>query len=271
MNTFRPPRLLAVLALGLSARAPAQTGPGDAPAVPADRSKFHLYLLIGQSNMAGRGKVEKEDRTPHPRVLSLNKDGQWIPAVDPLHFDKPTAGVGPGLAFGKAMAEADKDAVIGLIPCAAGGSPLRVWKKGETWEGTKSKPYDDTLRRVASAVQKGVLKGILWHQGESDSNDVSAKNYGERLAEFVNRLRRDLQAPETPFLAGGMSDALCARDADARIVDQALRGLPQSVPHAAFVGAEKLTMMSDKLHFDAAGAREFGRRYAKAMLQALKK
>src|SRR5690349_3741379 len=103
----------------------------------------HLYLLIGQSNMAGRGKVEKEDKTPHPRVLMLNKDDQWVPAIDPLHFDKAIAGVGPGLAFGKAMAEADKDVTIGLIPCAAGGSPIAVWKKDAVWAQTKSKPYDD--------------------------------------------------------------------------------------------------------------------------------
>src|SRR5262245_32294917 len=78
--------------------------------------KVHLYLLIGQSNMAGRGKVEAEDKKPHTRVLMLNKEDQWVPAVDPLHFDKGSAGVGPGLTFGKTLAEADKEVTIGLIP-----------------------------------------------------------------------------------------------------------------------------------------------------------
>ncbi len=98
--------------------------------------------------MAGRGKVKKEDTTPHPRVFALNTDDHWVAAVEPLHFDKPNAGVGPGLAFGKTLADALKDATIGLIPCAAGGSPIRVWKKDAYWGQTKSKPDDETLRRL---------------------------------------------------------------------------------------------------------------------------
>ena len=96
-----------------------------------ETAPMRLYLLIGQSNMAGRGRVVAEDKTPHPRVFVLDKADEWAPAVDPLHFDKPFAGVGPGLAFGKAMAEADPEARIGLVPCAAGGSPISVWRAGE--------------------------------------------------------------------------------------------------------------------------------------------
>ena len=60
-----------------------------------EREKFHLFLLVGQSNMAGRGAVTEEDRNPDPRVLMLTRDRAWIPAADPLHFDKPKiAGVG---------------------------------------------------------------------------------------------------------------------------------------------------------------------------------
>ena len=58
------------------------------PSTMEEQAMLHLYLLIGQSNMAGRGEVAKEDRTPHPRVLKLDKKDEWVPAVDPLHFDK---------------------------------------------------------------------------------------------------------------------------------------------------------------------------------------
>ena len=68
--------------------------------------KFHLFLLVGQSNMAGRGTVEAQDRTPHPRVLMLNKADAWVPAIDPLHFDKAAAGVGLGKTFATLYAEA---------------------------------------------------------------------------------------------------------------------------------------------------------------------
>jgi hypothetical protein len=243
------------------------------PATAADETaaKFDLYLLIGQSNMAGRGKVEKEDQTPHPQVFALNKDDQWVPAIAPLHSDKPNAGVGPGLAFGKALADEHRDASIGLIPCAAGGSPISVWKKDAYWSQTKSKPYDETLRRVALAKKRGVLKGILWHQGESDSNEKEARLYADRLADLVTRLRRDLEAPNVPILVGGLSEPLRAKNEYARTVDQALREFAKKEKHAAYVESDKLTLMADNTHFDAASAREFGKRYAKALLELQKK
>lgn len=271
MKNSRKRWLFTALAVFFSTWALAQPEAGTAPTDDEARAKFHVYLLIGQSNMAGRGKVEKEDTTPHPRVLALNKDDQWVPAIDPLHFDKPSAGVGPGLAFGKALADADKDVTIGLIPCAAGGSPISVWKKDAYWGQTKSKPYDEALRRVAVARQRGVLKGILWHQGESDSNETAAKLYADRLADLVTRLRRDLEAPGVPFLVGGLSEPLRARSEHARSVDQALRAYAKSEARSAYVESDKLTLTTDNTHFDAASAREFGRRFAKAMLQAQKK
>ena len=230
------------------------------------RDRLHLYLLIGQSNMAGRGKVAREDQTPHPRVLVLNRKDEWAPAADPLHFDKPMAGVGPGLAFGKTVAEADPSVTIGLIPCAAGGSPITVWQKGSFWKQTRSKPYGETLRRVAIARQRGVLKGILWHQGESDSNPTDAPLYAERLDGLIARLRRDLRVPAVPFLVGGLSDPLLARKEEGRVVDGALRELPDRVGRTAYVSAEGLGLKSDNAHFTAAAARELGRRYAEALL-----
>ena len=91
------------------------------------KEKFHLYLLIGQSNMAGRGTVEPQDTLGNSKILCLNRDGDWEIAKDPIHFDKPVAGVGPGLSFAREMLKtADKDIVIGLIPCAAGGSSIDI-------------------------------------------------------------------------------------------------------------------------------------------------
>ncbi len=110
---------------------------------PSSQAKLHLYLLIGQSNMAGRGKVSPMDKMPHPRVFTLNKKDMWVPATDPIHFDKSIAGVGPGLTFGKTLAEADPSVTIGLIPCAAGGYPISVWQKSGYWPATKTKPYEE--------------------------------------------------------------------------------------------------------------------------------
>ena len=228
---------------------------------------FHLYLLVGQSNMAGRGEVESQDKEVHPRVFTLDKAGEWTPASDPLHFDKPIAGVGPGLAFGKTMADHDPSIRVGLIPCAAGGSPISIWKSGGYWDQTKSKPYDDAIERTKIAMKKGVLKGILWHQGESDSNEENADLYGDRLAAFINTLRTDLGMPDVPFIGATLGDFIVEKHSEAGVVNNALRQLPHQVKFAACIESEGLKHKGDGVHFDSASARELGRRYAAAMIR----
>ena len=101
------------------------------PAKPPAKGDFHLFLLVGQSNMAGRGRITAEDKSPHPRVLMFNKEQKWVPAVAPLHFDKPAiVGVGLGRSFGMEIAKTSKKVTIGLIPCAVGGSPISSWGTG---------------------------------------------------------------------------------------------------------------------------------------------
>ena len=247
------------------------TGRGDEarPAALPRPETFHLYLLIGQSNMAGRGKVAEEDSRPHPRVLMFNQAQEWVPAVDPLHFDKPTVvGVGLGKTFGMILAERDPDVTIGLIPCAVGGSAISGWEPGGFDAPTKTHPYDDMLKRCQRALPAGTLKGILWHQGESDCTPDSALVYEERLHQLVARLRQEFAAPEVPFLAGQMGQFPEAPWSQAKQhIDAIHRRLPDKVPFTAYVSAEKLTHKGDKVHFDAASYRELGRRYAEKYLE----
>jgi hypothetical protein len=220
---------------------------------------------MGQSNMAGRGTVEPEDQVPIDRVLTLNAAGEWVPAVDPIHFDKPTAGTGLGRTFGAEIARDHPDATIGLVPCAVGGSPIDSWQPGAFYPETKSYPWDDAMRRIRLALQSGTLKGILWHQGESDSNPDHAPAYANKIADLVTRLRVALNAPEAPFLAGEMghfSGKLW--NIHQEQVDRATHALVERVPHTAYVSAEGLTDRGDQLHFNSASYRELGRRYADA-------
>lgn len=89
--------------------------------------KLQLYLLIGQSNMSGRGSLKGVSPTEDSRILMLDSLDQWVPAKDPLHFDRSYAGVGPGLSFAQHMLDQNPDDKIGLIPCAWGGSSIDVW------------------------------------------------------------------------------------------------------------------------------------------------
>lgn len=235
------------------------------------KDKLHLYLLVGQSNMAGRGVVEEQDKTPHPRVLMLSKEGKWVPAIDPLHFDKTAAGVGLGKTFGQIVAEANPGVTIGLIPCAVGGSPISTWKPGAFYSGTKTHPWDDMAKRVELALPAGTLKGILWHQGESDSNDKDAPGYEARLHNLVTRFRELVKAPDVPFIAGQMGKFDDVPwSPDKTTVDKAHQDLATKVPHTAYVSAEGLKHKGDKVHFDSASFRELGKRYAEAYLKMTK-
>lgn len=230
-------------------------------------SNFHVYLLIGQSNMAGRGKVDSESKKVNPHILMLDKEDQWVPASDPVHFDKPQiAGVGPAISFAGDMLEGKGNLKIGLIPCALGGSPIKVWEPGAEYLKVFH-PYDDAVRRAQLAMQQGVLKGILWHQGESDNDLQRAAVYLEKLITLINRLRTDLQSPQLPFVAGEIG-YFNKQDHINSIINR----LPAQVPYTAAVSANGLTDKGDSLHFDSPSARELGKRYAQAMkkLQAYK-
>jgi hypothetical protein len=227
------------------------------------KKKFHLYLLAGQSNMAGRGAVEKEDTTKHLRIWTLTKDNKWVKAAEPLHFDKPTmVGVGIGFAFAKAMAEVDTNVVIGLIPCAVGGSPISVWEAAKYYEPTKTYPFDEAIRRTKFAQQSGTLKGILWQQGESDSDSTNAKIYDIALVKLVKNFRKVLKIKKLPFVAGTIAPFYVSTHPYAKWVNDAIEILPRKVKRTAFVNAKDLTHKGDGVHLDSASARRLGRRFA---------
>ncbi len=265
MKQLSNKRLYCLLVFVLLA-APHVAAQSDASQLPGEKSQFHLFLLVGQSNMAGRGKVAEEDRTPHPRVLMLDRSGSWVPAVDPLHFDKPNVvGVGLGKTFGIDYAEANPAVTVGLIPCAAGGSPIDSWQLGGYHSQTKSHPYDDALDRSLIALRSGTLKGILWHQGESDSKSKLSEGYEQKLHDLVARFRRDLQSPQVPFIAGQLGQfAERPWNDDRKRVDAAHQSLPEKVPRTGFASSDGLAHRGDVIHFDAQSYRELGHRFFKS-------
>lgn len=233
---------------------------------PAD---LQLFLLAGQSNMAGRGVVEAQDRVPHPRIWMLNTEGKWVPAIDPVQYDKPDiVGVGPGRSFALALVAADPDIHVGLIPAAHGGSPIATWKPGVWLDQTDDYPWDEAIRRTHLAQQHGTLRAILWHQGEADCHAGRSEHYAERLHDLIARFRAEFDDPELPFIAGQLGSwpgALSGEHRDR--IDEAHRKLPEHVPHSALVSSDGLSPKTgDFYHFDAASARELGRRYAEAWL-----
>jgi hypothetical protein len=221
--------------------------------------------------MAGRGVVEDEDRVENPRVLMFDRREKWKPAVDPVHFDKSVAGVGPGRSFGIAVANADTTIRIGLVPTAVGGSPITSWEPHALDPATLTHPWDEAIARAKAAMTDGQLKAILWHQGESDSNAEAAPLYAQRLRALIQRFRSELGSPNLPFIIGqlGRFDGK-AWDAPHITVDSVHRAIALEMPNVAFVSSEGLKDKGDNTHFTAAGARELGRRYAEAYLRLVR-
>lgn len=226
---------------------------------------YQVYLLMGQSNMAGRGALTGEYiDMHHDRVLMLDKENKWVLARNPIHFDKPQiAGVGPGLSFGEEMAKAYPQDTIGLVPCAVGGTTISKWQPGAFDEKTQTHPYDDAVRRIEEAKKKGAIRGVIWLQGEGDSKPDTAKLYLGRITTLIERIRQEAGDPKMPFVVGELG----RYREQFRLFNKELAKVPQHVPFTLVVSSEGLIHKGDTAHFDSPSMVEYGRRFAKGMLQ----
>ena len=241
--------------------------------VPSSREDFHLFLLMGQSNMSGGVGLAAGDTKPVPQVLKMRyaKEGEepkWAAGAHPLHPRRPNkkARFGPGLSFAEAYL-ADKPGVtVGLIPMAWGGRSIAQLSKG-------SEIYGDAIRHTEAAMQVGTLKGVLWHQGESDTVEQTRTDaYENRLHRLIEDVREDLGNPQLPFIVGNLAEFYGtgqdhkAPDRVARItkIKEILRRLPKKVPHTGFVESTGCSPAARaKVHFDRKSCVLLGKRYAK--------
>ncbi len=234
--------------------------------------KMDLYLLIGQSNMAGRGKIDPASNGEREGIWVIQGDNQWKKAKDPVHYDKPSVtGVGPGLSFAEKIREENPETVIGLIPCAVGGSRIDDWAPGQKHEQTGIYAYDAMLERVKNAQKNGQIRGILWHQGEGDSTPERSRVYNKKLKAFFKKLRKDIGAKKVPIVIGTLGDFYVNKNPAAAAINQIIEEFPFKNRQVYAVSSAGLTDLGDETHFDAASARELGRRYAERFLSAVEK
>lgn len=223
---------------------------------------FHLYLLIGQSNMAGRGKTDAARKPVNARILMLDSMGKFVPATDPVHFDKKEAGVGPGISFAENMLPANRKIKIGLIPAAVGGTSIQLWVPGGYDSVTHTHPYDDAMIRAREAMKYGVLKGVLWHQGEANSSSFrESPGYISLLRELIQRIRSTFNMPQLPVTIGELG---YFRPAFMNF-NAMLKAVPDSIAFTNVVSAKDLQHKGDKTHFNTESARELGKRFAEGM------
>ena len=254
----------------------------------AQNQKFYIFLCFGQSNMEGNARFQPEDTTVDSRFQvmeavdcpNLNREkGKWYTAVPPLC--RCRTGLTPADYFGRTLIEnLPKDVKVGVINVAVGGCKIElfdknnykayadtapVWMKGmiKEYDGN---PYERLVEMAKLAQKDGVIKGILLHQGESNTGDTT---WLAKVKSVYNNLLHDLnlKAAAVPLLAGEVVNAeqggICAS------MNNIIDNLPQTISTAHVISSKGLTVAKDHLHFDAAGYREFGKRYAAAMLPLL--
>ncbi len=252
----------------------------------AQDPNFHIYVCFGQSNMEGTGPIEAQDTSVDGRFQvfqsldcpDLNRVKEhWYPATPPIC--NCYSGLSPVDYFGRTMVKNLPDSIkIGVISVAVGGCDIRLFDKDiyqdydsthtEDWFTTKvasynGNPYNHLLTLAKKAQKDGVIKGILLHQGETNTGDTLWPTYVKKI---YHDLLNDLTFEKPrPLIAGevvSIGDNCCGH------MNPIINILPTIIPTAQIASSQGLTSQ-DKAHFDAAGYREFGRRYAEIMLRLL--
>ena len=221
-------------------------------------------LMIGQSNMAGRGFINEVPMICNERILMLRNAG-WQMMAEPINYDRPNAGIGLAGSFAAMWCMEHEGEQIGLIPCAEGGSSLDDWAVDKNL-------FKNAVIQAGFAMQDSELIGILWHQGESDSYGGGYQTYYKKLQVIIESLRKELNAFEVPLIIGGLGDFLGKNGfglncTEYELVNEQLLKFAREQENSCFVTAEGLTPNPDGIHMDAVSQRRFGVRYYEAFVK----
>ena len=255
----------------------------------AQDPNFYIFLCFGQSNMEGAARIEPQDlEGVSPRFLLMpavddpqrnRKMGEWCQALPPLC--RPNTGLTPVDYFGRTLTENLPENIrVGVIHVAIGGIRIEGFmpegmaefvKTAPGWMTGMLKAYDNNpyerLVTLAKKAQKdGVIKGVLMHQGESNTGDPEWAN---KVQNVYDHLLGDLQLKpeEVPLLAGEVVQA--NGEGQCIAMNKQINELPKTLHTAQVVSSTGCSNGPDKLHFDAAGYRELGRRYGEKMLELM--
>ncbi|KAF8024567.1 hypothetical protein BT93_F1670 [Corymbia citriodora subsp. variegata] len=253
--------------------------PRPLPPSPSPRTRpERIFLLAGQSNMAGRGGVVNDSSTgwvqtwdgvvplecsPNPSILRLAANLTWVEAREPLHADidtNNTNGIGPGMAFANAVLGRDRSlGSVGLVPCAIGGTRISEWERGTFL-------YDQLIKRARAATNEGAtIRALLWYQGESDAVEKSdAVQYKGRLEKFFSDVRTDLQWPELPIFQVAIASGQGPFTDTVRKVQLGL-----DLPNVRTVDAKGLPLGPDWLHLTTPAQVRLGQMLTDAFLQSM--
>ncbi|RLN40495.1 putative carbohydrate esterase [Panicum miliaceum] len=255
-------------------------GAGGSASSTAAGNRTLVFLLAGQSNMGGRGGATRGGRwdgvvppecAPSPRILRLNPELRWEEAREPLHRGidlHNVLGVGPGIPFAHAILRSRRlppHAVVGLVPCAQGATPIADWERG-------TQLYDRMLARARAAMASSPklgcrLAALLWYQGEADTiSRRDAELYAGRMEALVRNVRRDLGMPDLLVIQVGLATG---QGKFVDLVREAQKRVVSSVANVRYVDAKGLPVANDYTHLTARAQVKLGAMLANSYLATL--
>jgi len=219
---------------------------------------FEIFICIGQSNMAGRAEIMTQDSHVLNNAYLFNDELQWEKAQNPMNRystirkDLDVQHLGPSWTFAETLEAAGKH--VGLVVNARGGTNIKEWQKGDTY-------YEEAVARTLEAKKTGVLKGIIWHQGESNQN--SPLIYTDLFKTMIADLRADLGIADLPVIVGEIGKWRSSADR----INVVISELKDHVSYLDYVSAIGITHLGDDTHFNSESQRVLGRRYAAKFLE----
>ena len=233
-----------------------------------DKNNTWVFILAGQSNMAGRGFVEPQDTIPNERVFTINKNGEVIIAKEPLHFYEPIrTGLDCGLSFGNTLCQHIPDSISFLIiPTAIGGSSTTQWLGDSLKRNVKL--LTNFKEKVKIGMKYGQIKGILWHQGEADANPESVPLYKNRLSKLFSEFRQIVNNEELSILIGELG--VYSDNENWLKINEQIHLYAATDSNVTVINTSDLKEKGDKEHFNSAGQRIMGERFANAFIKMVK-
>ena len=233
---------------------------------------IHSFLMIGQSNMAGRGEFGEVPAIDNPLCYMLRM-GRWQKMREPVNPDRPIfegrfhSGISLAASFANELAN-HTETKVGLIPCADGGTTIDQWMPGEVL-------YDHAIMMTKLAMRSSSLAGIIWHQGESDCHsDDTLYAHKEKFINMITLLRKELGAEDIPLIIGELSENYAeSYNIGERSIcmNRFYREAANELPMCAVASSQGLELKPDGIHFNSAATREFGKRYFEAYLGLVSK
>jgi hypothetical protein len=219
-----------------------------------------VFVMAGQSNMAGRAAVEAQDTFSNPRILSLEGDGSFALKSEPNQLNQGgLAGLDCGKSFGAdLLTKLPESTYVCLVQCSISSTLINEWL-GDSLHVVHL--YSNMLDRSRQAMRSGKLKGVLWFHGEGDADVLeTAIDYGNQLRKLILKYRTDVGNDHLPFYIGRLA-AWCNKPLKDTINNQ-IESVARSLNDVYIISTNGLPGKSDSLHFNSEGQRGLGLRYA---------